>query len=74
MADGVNLTTTPGGGSSALGGEKLVRQDWARLKQTLAPKNSIRLIICLEMMEPLLAKAVSEDQDMKARVLNMFQQ
>ena len=60
--------TTPGAD-----GEKLIRQDWARLKQTLAPKNSIQLISCFEMMEPLLAKAVADDQELKTRVLKMFQ-
>ncbi len=52
-------------------GEKLIRKDWAKLKQTLAPKNSIQLINC-KAMQPLVAKAVGDDQDLKQKVVHLF--
>lgn len=66
----------PGGnpdaaGSGASSAERLVRQDWARLKQTLAPKNSIQLISC-EALQPLLAKAVGNDAELREKVIRLF--
>ena len=60
-----------GDGSKQGSAEKLVRQDWATLKQTLAPKNTIQLVSC-KVMQPLMTKAVGEDKELKEKVLALF--
>lgn len=62
--------TAPSTGDSP--SAKIVRQDWAKLKQSLAPKNSIQLINCFDSMKPLLLKAVGDDADLERTVLKLF--
>lgn len=65
----VNTAPSTGDSPSA----KIIRQDWAKLKQSLAPKNSIQLVNCFEAMKPLLKKAVGDDAELEHTILKLFQ-
>ena len=71
--EGATATGAQDGEAQGAGQVGIVRQDWTNIKQTLAPKNAIRLIQCYGVMEPLLVTAVGSDQELKARVLDLFQ-